>query len=360
MVEVRAGTPPVSHSLLFDTGSATTWMITAGCDGTDDCPNNSGYNRTGYDASVSSTSEALNIHDSIDYLGGETTGSVYQDVFSFPSAGNTSWTQSFLAANATSWFNIPADGFLGMAFNTIATENTTTVVETLMQEGLLDQPRFALYYGLNTDDTTSSAGNGTLTLGGSQEDIYVNGNMSWAPLAAPGDNAQLWRVDMQYMTSTKPAGSAENNSTTTTIPLSGAWGVFDTGAGRIYVPDPYVERIYASIGMNYSAILNGDHIPLCTEFTDEWSVSLNFGDSIAPTTITLTGDMMRKPGFATGEDKYCWPPFDTSGSTGLFLFGGELMQKLYTVWDFGGFEPESYNARFGFGWLKDEYKPVVS
>lgn len=366
MVEVEVGTPAVSHSLLFDTGSATSWMFSADCDGTTSCPNNSGYNRTAYDEDASSTAELLDTTASISYLGGSTSGLGVEDVFSVPSAANTSWRQTFLAATRSTWFNIPADGFLGMAFNTIASANTSTMVETLIQESFLDEPRFGLYYGTEVEDTGGSPGSGTLTLGGSHEDVYVNGSMVWAPLSAPA-NPQLWRVNMQYMTGTRPINGAATSTTAavattttrSTIPLSGAWGVFDTGAGRIYVPDPYVEAIYASIGMNYSAILNGDHIPLCTEFTNAWSVSFHFGSAMSPTRVTITGDMMRKPGFATGEDKYCWPPFETSDSNGLFLFGGEFLQQLYTVFDFGGTEAGRYNARIGFGALKDEYKVVV-
>lgn len=363
MVDVDVGTPPVSHSLLFDTGSATTWLFTADCDGTTSCPNNSGFNRTGYNESASSTAERIGSTASMDYLGGVTSGWGAEDVFSVPSAPNTTWPQTFLAANTSSWFNIPSDGFLGMAFSSIADANTSTLVETLMQQGLLDEPRFGLYYGTETEDTGGSPGNGTLTLGGSHEDVYVDGNLTWAPLSDPYD-PQLWRVNMQYMRGTRPSNSTTTTSSaaatiTSSIPLGGSWGVFDTGGGRIYVPDPYVENIYASIGMNYSAILNGDHIPLCTEFTDAWSVTFNFGDVYTPAMLTITGDMMRKPGFATGEDKYCWPPFETSGSNGLFLFGGEWLQMFYTVFDFGGTQAGSYDARIGFGWLKDEYKAVI-
>lgn len=357
MVELEVGTPPVSHTLLFDTGSSTTWMVSADCDGTDSCINYSGYNRTGYDKSASSTAESLGTSASIDYMGGVTAGDGMQDVFSLPSAANTTttWTQTFMDADESSWTITPADGFLGLAFSTISDANTTTMVETLLQGGYLDEPRFSLYYGTNTNDTGSGPGNGVLTYGGSHEDVYVDGNMTWAPLSAPGADAQLWRVNMQYLVGTKPGNNA---SSATTLPLSGDWGIFDTGAGSIYVPDPLVESIYESIGMNYTAILSHDHIPLCTEFTDEWYVDFAFGDAYVPTIVRLTGDMLKVPGFATGEDKYCWPPFQTSDSTGLFLFGGQFLEKFYTIFDFGGFEPENYNARFGFGALKEEYKPT--
>lgn len=356
MVEVEVGTPAVSHSLLFDTGSSTTWMFTSECLNTTLCQNYSGYNRTGYDAASSSSAVEMGTSTSIIYLGGGVSGDGIKDTFSLPSAPNTTWTQSFLASNESSWSNIPSDGFLGLAFSTIADANTTTMVETLMQDGLLDEPRFGLYYGTELDNT-NGPGNGTLTFGGSHEDTYVEGDMKWAPLSAPNDNAQLWRVDMQYMVGTKPDNTT-TGSTNTTLPLSGSWGVFDTGAGRISVPDPLIEAIYASIGMNYTAILAHEVVPLCEDFTDAWSVSLSFGDAYSPTIITLTGEMLKNPGFATGEDKYCWPPFDPSGSNGLFLFGGNYLELFYTVFDFGGFTPSEYDARIGFGQLKEEYKAM--
>lgn len=356
MVEVEMGTPAVSHSLLFDTGSATTWLVTSECAKTSSCNNYSGWNRTGYEASASSTSKAMGTSASIDYLGGLTAGDGVEDVFYVPSQPNTTWTQSFLAADQSSWSNIPADGFMGLAFTTIADANTTTIVETLMQANVLDEPRFGLYYGTETNDTGGVAGDGKLTFGGSHEELYAEGDLKWATLSAPADNAQLWRVNMQYA-----VGHAPDNTTAgtagSTVTLSGAWGIFDTGAPRISVGDAYIEKLYTAIGMNWTAIIGGDHIPLCEEFTDAWSVEFNFGDSYDPTTITLTGDMLKTPGFATGEDKYCWPPFDTSGTDGLFLFGGEFLQKFYTVFDFGAFQPADYAARIGFGELKEEYKP---
>lgn len=370
LVEVQVGTPAVSHSLLFDTGSSTTWMITAECDGTETCQNNSGYNRTGYNASASSTYEATGNSGSIEYIDGALTGGEgVEDVFSVSSQPNTTWTQSFMAANQSSWFNIPSDGFLGLAFSTISDANTTTMVETLMQAGLLDQPRFGLYYGTELTDTGASPGDGSLTLGGSDEDVYVDGDVKWTELQTPGADAQLWRVDMQYVIGTQPAANSSSSTSsststaaaasgkTTTVPLAGAWGIFDTGAPRISVGDAYAEEIYASIGMNWTAILAGDVIPLCEDFTDEWSVEFSFGNYLYPTTVTLTGDMLKTPGFATGEDKYCWPPFDTSGTDGLFLFGAAFLQKFYTVFDFGSFDTANYDARIGFGELKQEYKP---
>lgn len=363
MVEVQVGTPPVSHSLLFDTGSSTTWMVTKDCDATGNCANYSGYNRTGYDAAASSTHEAMGTYGSIEYMdGGLTAGDGIKDAFSAPAQPNVTWTQSFMAADQSTWFNIPADGFLGLAFSTISDANTTTMAETLMRAGLLDAPRFGLYYGTETTDTGSAPGAGSLTLGGSHEAVYTDDDgVKWTRLQTTGADAQLWRVDMQYAVGTPPAVSVDGGNRTLgggkgQVALGGAWGIFDTGAPRISVGSAYIDDLYKSIGMNWTAIIEGDVIPLCEDFTDAWSVEFTFGYYLDPVTITLTGDMLKTPGFASGEDKYCWPPFDDSGTDGLFLFGADFLQKFYTVFDFGSFETASYNASIGFGRLKEEYR----
>ncbi|KAH9903595.1 hypothetical protein F4778DRAFT_780979 [Xylariomycetidae sp. FL2044] len=134
-------------------------------------------------------------------------------------------------------------------------------------------------------------------------------------------------------------------------------GVFGTGAGQITVPPGQVEAMYESIGMNFTAILRGDHIPLCTDFNATWSVSFAFGDDAAdPRVVIVTGEQLARPGFATRDDA-CWPPFDKGDTEGFFLFGTPLLEQFYTIWDFGSELESQYDPRVGFGQLKEEYRP---
>ncbi|KAI9051225.1 hypothetical protein LZ554_005326 [Drepanopeziza brunnea f. sp. 'monogermtubi'] len=85
-----------------------------------------------------------------------------------------SWQQTFLSVADTSYRWLPADGFLGLAFSDIAASNTKTLLETFMQNRLLDSPPFGIYYGkelANTGNVTE----GVLTLGGSKEEQFVDG-----------------------------------------------------------------------------------------------------------------------------------------------------------------------------------------
>ncbi|KAI0477485.1 pepsinogen c [Xylariaceae sp. FL0804] len=364
IVDVEAGSPAQRHTLMFDTGSSTTWMVDAEC--AEECENHSGWSRNGYNETASSTSSKLGTASEITYLGGVTGGPGVIDQFSL---NGTSWQQTFMAANASSWEWTPADGFLGLAFSTIAEAGTQTMVETMMQSGLLDQPRFGLYYGREFNDTGGAPGAGVLTLGGSAEGTYAeaDADLAWAPLERLYGEYEVWRSPLRTVTSRTGLGQGDNTTMTamTTTPLyfSGAWGVFDTGAGSITVPPLEVDAIYRSIGMNWTAILNGDHVPLCSEFNSSWSVSFAFGsdddDSAgADTTVTVRGDQLARPGFAYRDDA-CYPPFDGGDTNGFFLFGTPLLNQFYTVWDFGSDDVADYSPRVGFGQLREEYRPTL-
>jgi saccharopepsin len=297
----------------------------------------------------------------MDYLGGVTSGYGVADVFSFPSAPNTTWKQTFLSADRSSWFWIPCDGFLGLAFSTIADANTSTLVETLMQDGLLDEPRFAIYYGKELNGTGDAAGEGVLTIGDSHEDIYVDGNLTWVePLQRIDGEYQLWRTNMVSLAASTAVanGTTLNNFTMTSIDFANSWAVFDTGSGGITIPPSQVDPIYSSLGMNYTDILTGTHKPLCSEFNASWSVTFGFGNYSAPSSVTLRGDQLVRPGFANSEE-YCWPPFDKGDVEGFFLFGTPFLHQLYAVYDFGGNDVGSYSARVGFGQLKEEWRPAT-
>ncbi|KAI1487312.1 pepsinogen c [Biscogniauxia mediterranea] len=345
MVEVEVGTPPVNHFLLFDTGSATTWMVDSKC--ADTCNNYSGYSRTGYDVNASSTARSLGTYDSIEYLGGVTAGAGLEDSFKL---GETRWNQTFMAANESSWSWTPGDGFLGLAFSTITDAGTKTMVETMIQEGVLDQPRFSLYYGKEFNDTKGVPGEGVLTFGGSEEEKYVDGELVWVPVQIIGSEYQLWRSTMRGLTGTVGGKQTETKA-------YNSWVVFDTGAGGMSVPPGDVESIYASIGMNWTAIRTGEHLPLCSEFNSTWSVTFTIGESDADAqNVTLTGDQLARPGFAYREDA-CYPPFDDSGIAGFYLFGPSMLHQVYSVFDFGSEYVSGYMPRIGFGQLKPEYKP---
>ncbi len=103
-----------------------------------------------------------------------------------------------------------------LAFSSIADAGTTTLVETLLEDGLLDKPRFAIYYGKELNDTGAGPGEGVITIGASEEDKYVDGELTWIePLQQFNGQYQLWRGPAWFRCSAM--ASPNNGSSGATI-----------------------------------------------------------------------------------------------------------------------------------------------
>ncbi|CZT12991.1 related to aspartic proteinase, pepstatin-sensitive [Rhynchosporium graminicola] len=355
-VEVEIGTPPKTYRLLLDTGSATSWVTSAACENTTACPNLSHYTRVGYEKT--STAKDLNAYSFIGFIDGDgISGHATQDVFTIPgSTTPVTWNQTFISANTSSWRFITADGFLGLGFASIAEKNTSTLVETLMQDDLLDEPRFAIFYGTtDINEDTGANPDGRLTIGGSHENIYVEGSMNYAPLRQESP-FQLWRTPLRsiIVNTGKTPGNGTNTSSTTeknvTLnPTRNGRAVFDTGAGRISLPSEIAGGIYSQLGWSLPGLLQGSASWTCDAFNSTWGITFVLGDGAVSDDVHLEirGDELL--------NSVCQPPFDDSGVQGFALLGRQLLGRYYTVYDFGGSNVDIYKPKIGFGRLKKEF-----
>ncbi|KXJ87661.1 aspartic peptidase domain-containing protein [Microdochium bolleyi] len=371
--QFQVGTPAKPFRFFIDTGSATSWVTSASCNSTS-CPNLSSYTRVGYNVSASSTSVDLHTPARIEYTGGDAlTGNVVQDVFHDEKGMLPDyWNQTFLEVNHSSWRFITADGFGGFSFSSIAEPNTTTIMETLLWDGRLDDPRFSLFYG--TSLANDGAQDGILTLGGSHEDKYVDGEMLYVPLRKETPY-QLWRTRLLSInvlvagganstivwnhgkapTTTDPAGTEPAANKTVSFAAYNAdyaRVVFDTGAGRISLPEDAMLDVYSALGWDYYALLQGQQRWTCAASNSSWALSLTIGDPDVESgvyTFTQRGDEVYIPG------DQCQPPFDGSGVQGFGLIGAAFLRRFYSVYDFGADKVEDYKPRIGFGRLKKEY-----
>ncbi|WZH48548.1 aspartic peptidase domain-containing protein [Fusarium acuminatum] len=353
MVDFGVGEPAQHFQLLFDTGSASAWMVDAECAET--CTHIDKGHRTGYNISASSTGKLTGQDASIGYIDGNlVAGPTVKEQFS---AGGLTFEASFIAANESNWSSLAAAGFMGLSFGSIADGGAAPIFESLMAEKLMDEPRFGIYYSRADGDNTNGApGKGVLTLGGSREDKYVDGDLITIDLTTGGNgDYDVWRSVLHTVT-----GSSKSSNSTKSkkqdFPMDGANIVFDTGASAIALPSGQLEEMYESIGMNWTAIINGEHIPLCSEFTDDWSITLQVGFYGSEKNLTITGTQMALPGFANREDA-CWPPFEETDSTGFSLIGTRLLKNFYTVWDYSAFPADGgfMSPKLSFGKLKAGY-----
>ncbi|KAF4806002.1 putative vacuolar protease A [Colletotrichum siamense] len=348
-VEFNIGTPAKTYRLLFDTGSSSSWAVDSTCK--TECANVSGYNRTGYDIAASSTGNLTGNSADIPYLGGRVAGPAVAEVWS---AGGVTWDQAFIAANESNWAALAADGFMGLGFSSIIDGGANTVMETLMAEGHLDAAKFGIYYGTEFTNTGGVPGDGVLTLGGSREADFVDGDLTTIPITRviPGFY-DVWRSTMLAVNGTRT--TANGSVTETEVDFDIGRVVFDTGAGSITLPEAQNLKVYESIGMNYTAILNGEHIPLCSEFNSSWSFKFSFGDYRTPQVVEITGEQLKRPGFANRDDA-CWPPFEGGETSGFTLIGTPFLRNFYTVWDFGAAANETdiskFDPKLSFGKIK--------
>lgn len=267
--------------------------------------------------------------------------------------GDVSWKQQFLAANRSTWPALPAEGFMGLAFNTIRLGDARVLPWTMMHKNVLDKPQFSLYYGNGSTDANNRTG-GLLTFGGSREEEYVEGEMAKVPVVKRNGEFQLWRSNLLGI-----SGSFTTTNGTSIPPIETSLfnntAIFDTGAAAMYFPATVANQLYASIGWDQDRFSNG-HFPHCSEFNNTWSVTFTFGgdNDEALANVTMTGDMFAMPGFAYREE-LCWPPFQTQNSPNVSLLGKTMLSSFYTVFDFGDFDENRYKPTVSFGNLKGKH-----
>ncbi|KAG5942738.1 hypothetical protein E4U59_000929, partial [Claviceps monticola] len=322
VVQLDIGAPGKKFQFLFDTGSSTSWVTDAAC-APEACPNVSGYKRVGYQVKDSSTGKLTGEKASIDYLGGATAGDVVDDVFS---VGKTSWVQNFISASQSNWAAAAADGFLGLSFNSICVNNTSTVMHSLIPK--LDKPRFAIYY--NNSETQEPGQGGLLTLGDSRENEFAQGPLAIVPVVQRNGQFDVWRSRFQSLTVKTSGGGIERvdnalSSTSWRIPFDSGDAVFDTGAGSISLDKSKIDKIYWA-----------------------WAGTL---PNCCTRSVSSIAQSSTQPGFANREDA-CWPPFEDGNSNGFSLIGTPFLTQFYTVWDFGSHDESKYKPTLSFGNLK--------
>jgi hypothetical protein len=157
---VSVGTPSVSFTVDFDTGSSAFWVPDVTCLTCDD--------HTLYDPDTSSTSVFLQRYFNVEYGDGDrVAGQVYTETVTISSLTITKLTMG-TAMDAEKSFENVEDGILGLAFSSVTPQfNAPSVFQTLINQRLVDSSVFAMKLqdpGLDSE----------LTLGGLNPDLYTD------------------------------------------------------------------------------------------------------------------------------------------------------------------------------------------
>ncbi|KAF9221225.1 acid protease [Gyrodon lividus] len=302
---ITIGTPPQTHTVVFDTGSGD--LILPGFDCDDSCDGHAIYN-----PAWSSTSVNLSEPFAIEYKNGDSGfGQLYTDNVTIVGLTATGQTIS-VASHYSNGLRIDrfiADGLLGMGFQFISSRLQSPVFHALVAQGQTDEPVFAFSF---------TATGPELYLGGTNQAMYT-GDFTYAQLI----ELSYWQVNMDSI--------VVNGQTL----LSDVACIIDTGSNLIHGHPKEVQVLYEATGGIPEPVDNRFYAFPCDDVP---SVSFIFGGTSFP---------MPAEAFNMGPSPsvplYCIGAIMASNAP-HWVIGTTFLKNVYTAFDVG-------NLRVGFATL---------
>jgi len=308
---ISVGTPPVQYTVDFDTGSSDLFLPGPNCDST--C---SGH--TVYNPASSSTSQDLGVPFSLQYGDGSTvSGEEFTDTVSI--AGLTATNQTLGAASQySSGFesaNFPADGLMGMGFQSISVYNAPPVFQSLVAAGQTDSPVFAMKLAATGSE---------LTLGGLNAALYT-GDVTFVPVTQQG----YWQTTFDSL---NVAGQSVVGSTPCIVDSGTTLVIGDTtNVAAFYQQIPGAQDASATLGAGFYTFPCDSTLP---------AVSFTIGGQDFPMTQSLNfGPVSQGSNDCVGSIIG-----DSSIGNTFWILGDAFITNYYTVFDVG-------NSQVGFATL---------
>ncbi|KAH7884068.1 Asp-domain-containing protein [Phlebopus sp. FC_14] len=297
---ISVGTPATTFTVDFDTGSSDLFLPGPDC-------GSSCSGHTVYDPSSSSTSNDEGRTFTTTYADSSTaSGELYSDTVSI--AGLTATTQTLGAASSYSSnlavSQFPADGVMGMAFESISSFGASPVFQNLISEGQVDSPVFAF--------KLASTGS-ELFLGGVNSDLYT-GDFTYVPVTQEG----YWEVNMD---------SVQGNGQTI---LSNIDSIIDTGSSVIIGQPSEVAAFYDAVGGKDASdtVGQGYYTFPCDSVP---AVSLTFGG----TAFSISADTFNLGSVSPGSSDCVGGIVGQDTGSSFWVIGDVFLANVYTAFDVG-------------------------
>ncbi|KAJ7510386.1 aspartic peptidase A1 [Mycena galericulata] len=260
LTNILLGTPPQSFRMLVDSGSADMWVGGEGCEG------DSGGNCGNHKFLGESSSSSFRDTGKPWYIGygtGSVSGTLVKDSVQF--VGLTLKNHTFgVARNESADFTpneIPLDGVLGCAKESLSGQKTPTLVKALKNAGLLAKNVISYKIPRKSDGKND----GEITLGGMDPSKYDPSTLVRVKNVNTGG---FWEGPLDAV---KVNGKE--------VGLVGKSCIFDTGTTLLAAPKEDVDAIHHHIpGAKYSNSTKAWTLPCSTNA----SVSLGFGGKHFP------------------------------------------------------------------------------
>ncbi|KAF9226977.1 acid protease [Gyrodon lividus] len=303
---ISIGTPPRNYVVVFDTGSSDLILPGVDCD-------NSCAGHAIYDPASSSTSVNVNRPFVIAYGNGDIAfGQEYGDNVTI--VGLTAINQIMgVALHYSDGLQInqfPADGVLGMAFQSISAYNESPVFQTFVAQDQTNEPVFAFSFAAPWPE---------LYLGGTNPDMYT-GDFAYAQVT----EARHWQVNIDSVVGNGKAL------------LSNVACIIDTGSDLIHGRPDDVEVFYEAIGGSPEPDNDRFYGFPCDAVP---SVSFTFGG----TPFSIPAETFNM-GPSFDDPFYCIGAIVASDALPYWIVGTVFLRNVYTAFDVG-------NLRVGFATL---------
>ncbi|XP_068453350.1 pepsin A-like [Clinocottus analis] len=291
---ISIGTPPQSFSVIFDTGSSNLWVPSVYCS-SQACNNHRKFN-----PQQSSTFKWGSQSLSIQYGTGSMTG--YLAIDNVEVGGITVSEQVFGISRTEAPFmaHMAADGILGLAFQSIASDNVVPVMDNMIKEGLVSQPLFSVYLSGNSDQ-------GSEVVFGGIDSSHYTGPITWISLSS----ATYWQIKMDSVTINGQVVAC----------AGGCQAIIDTGTSQIVGPSSDINNMNSWVGAS-------------TNQYGESTVNCQNIQSMPEITFTLDGHDFVVPASAyVSVSSYgCNTGFGSGGSD-LWILGDVFIREFYAIFD---------------------------
>lgn len=316
--EISLGSPPQPFRVIFDTGSADTWVFSAQC-GSTACHGHSQFNQN-RSKTYQQTPNAFKIR----YGTGRVSGTVGIDQLRI--AGLLLKNLTFgetTRAIGTEFEDTNFDGIFGLGFDSLKRiPGTMSPFMRLMQSGLIRDPIFALRLRCK-NDLESQGDGGFLTLGG-YDPLQVKGTIQWIKVLN-SNTPTYWQVPLDgILLSTKTTGAI------TVDFKKPARAIIDSGTSLILCPLATAVEINSQIGATKLSPEGFNEVP-CELLSQLPTITIILGDvnvNIHPQQYILRHGDICLSAFES-EDGV----FDDSMPT--IVLGDAFLRNRYVVFDVG-------------------------
>ncbi|XP_036435232.1 pepsin A-like [Colossoma macropomum] len=291
---ISIGTPPQSFQVIFDSGSSNLWVPSVYCS-SEACQNHNKFN-----PSDSSTFQNANEALSIQYGTGSMTGYLGYDTVTVGGISIQNQIFGLSETEAPFMASMAADGILGLAYQSIASDGATPVFDNMVSQGLVSEDVFSVYLSSNEEE-------GSVVLFGEIDSSYYTGDIYWIPLSSE----TYYQITMDSVTINGQTVACSG----------GCQAIIDTGTSMIVGPTTDISNINSWVGAT-------------TDQYGDATVSCSNIQSMPSVTFTLNGYTFTIPASSyVSQNSYgCMTGFSGS-SDSLWILGDVFIRNYYTIFN---------------------------